>query len=227
MAESNSEIDSLRTAIAELGLACSEDQILQLDCYRRELLEWNKKINLTRHLTIEQFVDRDVRDTMMLNQFLEPRSRILDVGTGGGVPGILLSILRPDLQISLSESVAKRANVLEKIVARVGVSSRTIHARAEDILAAESFDVLTVRAVARLQKVLTWFSPHWSAIGQLLLVKGPAWAGERLEAREAGLLKDLELRRLARYSPANSGAECVVLRVRHPSSQTPRQCPTD
>ena len=209
------EIAVLREAFADQGVSYSENQIHQIDHYRRELWEWNKKINLTRHLTIEQFVDRDLRDTLMLERFLEPQVRVLDVGTGGGVPGMILSILRPDLAISLSESVAKRARVAAEIVDRVGVPSRMIHARAEEILVEESFDVLTVRAVARLSKILTWFSPHWQSIGQLLLVKGPAWAEERHEARQAGLLRDLELRLLTTYSVSNSGAECVILRVRH------------
>ena len=215
MTESTHQTAVLLEAVAKQGFVCSENQIEQLDHYRRELWEWNKKINLTRHLTIEKFIDRDLRDTLMLERFLEPGMCVLDVGTGGGVPGMILSILRPDLTLSLSESVAKRAKVVQAIAEEVGAGARVMHGRAENILAEESFDALTIRAVARLSKILTWFNPHWHSIGQILMVKGPSWIEERLESRQAGLLRDLELRTLVSYSNLNTdGAQSVILRVR-------------
>ena len=130
---------------------------------------------------------------------------------------MILSILRPELSITLSESVAKRAKVLCSIADTVGSNARVMHGRAENILARESFDVLTIRAVARLNKILSWFRPHWKSIDQILLVKGPAWIEERRESREAGLLGDLQLRILLRYphSPdaTGAGSESVILRV--------------
>ncbi|MDG2409892.1 MAG: 16S rRNA (guanine(527)-N(7))-methyltransferase RsmG [Pirellulales bacterium] len=216
MTESTHYLAALSDAVAKQGFNCSEDQIEQLDDYRRQLWEWNKKINLTRHLTIEKFIDRDLQDSLMLERFLEPGTRVLDVGTGGGVPGMILSILRPDLSLSLSESVEKRAKVVQTIAEAVGADVRVIHGRAENVLAEESFDTLTIRAVAKLHKILTWFSPHWQSIGQILMVKGPAWVEERLESREAGLLRDLELRMLLSYSNSSpGGSESVILRVYH------------
>ena len=217
MEKSNDYTNALAEAVAEYGFCCDRKQIVQLDHYRRELWEWNNKINLTRHLTIEKFIERDLQDSLMLERFIDPQSRILDVGTGGGVPGMILSILRPDLSITLSESVAKRAKVLCSIADTVGSNARVMHGRAENILARESFDVLTIRAVARLNKILSWFRPHWKSIDQILLVKGPAWIEERRESREAGLLGDLQLRILLRYphSPdaTDAGGESVILRV--------------
>ncbi len=203
--------------MAAHGFRCARNQAVQLDHYRRELWEWNEKINLTRHLTIEKFIDRDLQDSLMLERFIDQETRVLDVGAGGGVPGMILSILRPDLALTLSESVAKRAKVLQSIADAVGSNARIVHARAENILVDESFDALTIRAVARLHKILSWFGPHWRSIGQILLVKGPAWVEERLESREAGLLRDLELRILLRYPcppvASESGMESLILRV--------------
>ncbi len=219
MAELTDHSGALATAMARYGFHCSRDQVVQLDHYRRELWEWNEKINLTRHVSIEKFIDRDLQDSLMLERFLESGKRILDVGAGGGVPGMILSILRPDLALTLSESVAKRAKVLQALADAVGSNARVIHARAENILAEESFDALTIRAVARLSKILSWFGPHWKSIDQILLVKGPAWVEERLESREAGLLRDLQLRVLLRYPcppvASDGGAESVILRVSH------------
>ena len=210
---------ALVEAMAGYGFRCSRNQVRQLDHYRRELWEWNEKINLTRHLSIEKFIGRDLQDSLMLERFLDPEIRVLDVGAGGGVPGMILSILRPDLAITLSESVAKRAKVLQALADAVGSNARVVHARAENILGDESFDTLTIRAVARLNKILSWFGPYWKSIDQILLVKGPAWVEERLESREAGLLRELQLRVLLRYSgppvASEGSAESVILRVSH------------
>jgi 16S rRNA G527 N7-methylase RsmG len=69
----------------------------QLDNYRRQLWAWNERLNLTRHTTLEKFVSRDVVDSHQLSNLLQRGERVLDVGTGGGVPGVVLAILRPDL----------------------------------------------------------------------------------------------------------------------------------
>ena len=70
------------------------------------------------------------------------------------------------------------------------------------------------RAVAPLPKLLRWLAPHWHAFDLLLVIKGPAWVEEREEAREAGLLKNLHLRKLASYPLSGTSAESVVLSIR-------------
>ena len=86
-----------------------DEQAALLEQYCRLLWDWNTKINLTRHTDYQTFVARDLVDSLALAEFLEPGERVLDVGTGGGVPGIVLAIVRPDLAVSLSESVGKKA----------------------------------------------------------------------------------------------------------------------
>jgi 16S rRNA (guanine527-N7)-methyltransferase len=138
---------------------------------------------------------------------------VLDVGSGGGVPGAILAILRPDLDVTLCDSVAKKAAALAGIVEASGGRTPVVHGRAEELLKNERFDSLVVRAVAPLYKLLTWFQPHWDSIGQLLVVKGPAWAEERAAARERRLLRGLELRKVAEYETPGSGAVSVILRI--------------
>lgn len=192
-----------------------------LDRYCRALWDWNTRLNLTRHTTYDKFVARDVIDSLALERLLESGDRVLDVGTGGGVPGVILAIVRPDLEVSLCESVAKKARAVEAIVAEAALALPVYHARAEEVLAAHHFDTLVVRAVAPLPKLLTWFAPHWDNFGRLLVIKGPHWVDERHEARERGLLRGLELRKAAAYPLAGTHSESVILSIQ------PKQAGTD
>lgn len=210
--------DSLAEALADVGIALEPAQVEQLDHYRRLLWSWNEKMNLTRHTTLEKFVTRDVVDSHQLALLLERGERVLDVGTGGGVPGVVLAILRPDLSVSLCESVGKKARAVEGIVAELELATPVYACRAADVLEINTFDTLVARAVAPLRKVLTWLAPHWDAFDRLLLVKGPAWVEERSEARHHGLLKDLELRKAATYVTPRTGAETVILKIWRPDS---------
>ena len=174
----------------------------------------NEKLNLTRHTDFDKFVARDVVDSMALERFLDSGERVLDVGSGGGVPGAILAIVRPDLEVTLSDSVAKKARALEEIVQSAGVAARVRHAPAQAVLELERFDTLTARAVAPVSKLLTWFAPHWDNFNRLLIIKGPAWIEERAAARTAGLLKSLELRKLCSYPLPGTDSESVVLSIR-------------
>jgi len=205
--------DSLQAALARHQIELDEDQVELLDRYCRLLWEWNEKLNLTRHTTYEKFVARDVVDSLAMEPFLDSGWRVLDVGTGGGVPGIVLAIARPDLEVALAESVAKKATAVADIVKRLGLKIPVHHGRAEELLERRQYDALVVRAVAPLAKLLTWFAPHWKAVGQLLVIKGPAWVEERRVARERGLLRGLELRKLAAYPLPGTKSESVILGI--------------
>jgi 16S rRNA (guanine527-N7)-methyltransferase len=209
--------DTLPAALARHGIELEDDQVKLLDRYARVLWAWNEKLNLTRHTDYEKFVSRDVMDSHWLEQFLDSAERVLDVGTGGGVPGVILAILRPDLEVSLCESVAKKARAVEDIVRQLGVPIAMHHARAEELLANREYDSLVVRAVAPLEKLLTWFEPHWGSFQRLLIIKGPAWVEERAVAQEKKLLRGLRVNVVATYPLHGTESESVVLEVRRAS----------
>jgi 16S rRNA (guanine527-N7)-methyltransferase len=136
-------------------------------------------MNLTRHTTWDKFVGRDLLDSLQLSQLLEPGQEVLDVGTGGGVPGIVLAILRDDVEISLSESVQKKARVVQEMVRQLDLPCAVYAERAEKLLEDLRYDVLVARAVGPLWKMCKWFQNHWNDFGCLLAVKGPGWVEER------------------------------------------------
>ena len=210
----NEQSASLVDALAAYQIELPADQVTQLDRYCQAIWDWNTRLNLTRHDTYDKFVARDLVDSLQLAQVIENGERLLDVGTGSGVPGMVLCLIRPDLDICVCDSVAKKAKAVADVAAQLEMKIQVAHARAEEILEIESFDSLTARAVGSMTKMLRWFEPHWNAIGRLLLTKGPKWVEERGEARHLGLLSNLELRKLVSYSVPGTDWESVILSVR-------------
>ncbi|MHB0957431.1 MAG: 16S rRNA (guanine(527)-N(7))-methyltransferase RsmG [Pirellulaceae bacterium] len=206
---------SLPEALQRRAIELASPQVSQIDRFRALLWEWNTKLNLTRHTAYDTFVSRDIVDSCELAKLLAPGEEILDVGSGGGVPGVLLAILRPDLDVTMCDSTQKKARVLTSIVAELGLPAAVHHCRAEQLLEDLRFDSVVARAVGPLWKILTWFEPHWASIGRLLLIKGPRWVEERAEAKARGLLRRLELRRVAVYPLENTPSESIILQVTH------------
>jgi 16S rRNA (guanine527-N7)-methyltransferase len=206
--------DTMAQALARHHIELPDDQQQLLDRYAKLLWDWNEKINLTRHTTFEKFVSRDLVDTLWLAKFIDAGDRVLDVGTGGGVPGIVLAIIRPDLEVTLSDSVQKKARVAADIVQQLELPIQVHAGAAQDLLKTKHFDTLVARAVAPLPKLLGWFDLHWDAFSQLLVIKGPAWVEERAEARHRGLFKSLELRKLGEYPLPDTDSRSVVLGIR-------------
>ena len=212
--DSTPEFDCLAAAAEWVGLEFTPQQLEQLDAYRQMLWDWNEKINLTRHTTMAKFAARDLLDTVELSKQIPTGDRVLDIGSGGGVPGLPLAILRPDLTVAVCDSVGKKSRVLEDLVANLALPVTVYPARAEQVLQITTQGTLIARGVASIKKLLTWLGPHWDAFDRLLLVKGKAWVEERGEARHYGLFHDLDLRRLASYESPLVG-ESVILSITH------------
>ncbi|OHB78826.1 MAG: 16S rRNA (guanine(527)-N(7))-methyltransferase RsmG [Planctomycetes bacterium RBG_16_64_10] len=205
---------NLAAALAQHDIHIDPDRIPPLQCYCQTLWSWNEKLNLTRHMTYDRFATRDVVDSLALAPWIPSNARVLDAGTGGGVPGVVLAILRPDLQMSLCESVGKKFRAVEAIVAELGLAVTAYHARLEKLLATANFDTLVARAIAPLPRLLAWLEPHRDRFDQLLVVKGRSWQAECQQARIRGLLKSLQLTRISTYRTPGSHATNVILQIR-------------
>ncbi|MFP6753691.1 MAG: RsmG family class I SAM-dependent methyltransferase, partial [Pirellulaceae bacterium] len=146
---------------------------------------------------------------------------VLDVGSGGGVPGIVLSIIRPDLEITLSESVTKKAEALNQIIDKLGLPIPVHNSRAESLLDDLRFDLLISRAVGPLWKICHWFQSSWHEFNCMLAIKGPRWVEERIEARQRGLLAGVQLRKAASYPMPGTESESVILKIWLASREEP------
>jgi 16S rRNA (guanine527-N7)-methyltransferase len=201
------------TALEEAGLEIPADRAERLQEYARVLWRWNEKLNLTRHTDWPLFVGRDLRDCVHLAPLLDAGEEVLDLGSGGGVPGIPLAILRPDISMSLAESVGKRATVLNDIVQELDLPVPVYAARGEELLQDFRFTTIVSRAVGSIEKFCNWVGPNWPSVGRLLLIKGPRWVDERGTARHTGALKGLQLRRAATYPLGDGENEGVILQI--------------
>ena len=201
-------------ALEKHSIDLEPQAVESLQAYAQSMWRWNEQLNLTRHTSWELFVSRDLRDCVQLAPLLEAGEEVLDLGSGNGVPGIPLAILRPDVEIALAESVKKRANVLGDIIGELGLPVTVYGARGEDLLHDFRFTTIVARAVGSIAKFCRWVEPHWSCIDRLLLIKGPKWVEERGEARHSGLLANLQLRRVAAYPLGDdSDSEGVILQI--------------
>ncbi len=187
-------------ALERHSIELEEPVAEKLEAYAKTMWQWNDQLNLTRHTTWDLFVGRDLRDCVQLAPTLDPGEEVLDLGSGNGVPGIPLSILRPDVDVSLAESVAKRANVLGEMISELDLPVPVYSARGEDLLDDFRFSSLVCRAVGSITKLCRWIEPHWSNVDRMLLIKGPKWVEERGEARHQGLMANLQLRKIVSYS---------------------------
>ena len=204
---------TLEEVLAAYQIELPAKKIALLDRYCRALWDWNAKLNLTRHDDYEKFVTRDLVDTLQLAACLQKGEHVLDVGTGGGVPGIPLAILRPDLDVELCDATGKKAKAVGAILDEIGLDLNVWHAKGEELVKAHRFHTLVIRALSKLNRILEIFAPAWYAFDRLLLIKGPAWVEERGEARHFGRLTNLALRKLAEYTNPGLEHQSVILQV--------------
>jgi len=205
--------ETLEQALERHSITLSASKIKLIDQYCTLLWEKNVHLNLTRHTDYNKFVSRDLIDSIHLSNLLTKEEHVLDVGTGGGVPGILLAILRPDLKIELCDSTGKKAIAVGEIVDELKLNLPVWHAKVESLLKVHRFQTLVIRAVAKMKKLMEWLTPHWHAFDRILMVKGPHWVDERGESRHFNLMSKVALRKLDSYYIYDTEIESVILQI--------------
>ncbi|CUH95774.1 Ribosomal RNA small subunit methyltransferase G [Propionispora sp. 2/2-37] len=181
----------LLQAAKEYGVALTEHQAKQFAEYYALLITWNEKINLTaitepREVAVKHMID----SLSCYHEAYFPRgSKIIDVGTGAGFPGLPLKIIRPDITLTLLDSLQKRLNFLQEVVQKLALQDvRLLHARAEDAgkkLEREQHDVALSRAVARLNVLSELCLPMVKPGGYFVALKGAQYLQEIKEGQSA------------------------------------------
>lgn len=204
----------LRTEAECLALELPDEFWKPIGDYCLMLWDWNTKINLTRHTTPESFVRRDLLDSWHVSKCISENEEVLDVGTGSGVPGIILAVIRPDLQVTLCDSIAKKANVVEEITKKLKLQVPVYAESVQKVLEDFRYDSLTSRAVGPIVKLCRWLDPYWHTFGRMLAIKGPKWPEEKIEAAGRGVLKRVDLKCLVSYPMPGTESESSILQLK-------------
>jgi len=199
--------DLLFRHAGELGVVLSSEQVSAFSRYLELLCEWNQRFNLTAISLPEEILVKHFLDSLScaIAVDLPAQRTLIDVGTGAGFPGLVLKIAYPHLAVRLVDAVQKRLRFLERVIEELGLTNvTTLHARVEDLAAAppqlanrksprpqshptlrEASDVVTARAVARLNVLAEWTLPLARVGGCVVAMKGPDVVAEVDEAQPA------------------------------------------
>jgi 16S rRNA (guanine527-N7)-methyltransferase len=165
----------LAEGIADMQLEVSAEQQGRLMDYLALMFKWNSVYNLTSLRDPMQMVTHHLLDSLAAVPAFAGANNVLDVGSGGGLPGIVLAIVRPDMKVSMIDTVHKKTAFLTQVKAELGLANVTVYTmRVEQLQVSDKFDVITSRAFADLSDFVNWSSHLLADGGRFIALKGVA-----------------------------------------------------
>ena len=214
----------IREILSPLRPDLSAEQLALFETYYAMLADWNTRVNLTAITEPEDVAKKHFLDSLAAAPYLKPNASIVDVGTGAGFPGLPLLILRPDLKVTLMDSLQKRLVFLEAVCKELKLKAELVHARAEDAgqnpKYREKFDVALTRAVSALPVLCELTLPLVKVGGTSIAYKGDS--AEELAA-SGNALSVLHATAERVVIPADYGARELVILTKN--GTTPKQYP--
>lgn len=213
----------------------SEEKYNKFQKYMNLLIERNKNINLTAITDKDEIVLKHFVDSLTISKYIVDNSKIIDVGTGAGFPGIPLKIYNESLDITLLDSLNKRINFLNDVIEMLNLNKiRAFHSRAEDAAKnpdyRERFDIATSRAVANLSTLVEYLLPFVRVNGICICMKGPNVDEELNRAKKAievlgGRIEQVDNLKLAADDAENDLERNIIIirKVRKCSNKYPRK----
>ena len=214
----------------------TEEKNAILEKYMEGILAWNEKVNLTNITDPAEFRIKHNADSLMCVDFPEfaEAETVIDVGTGGGFPGIPLAVYAPEKHFTLLDSLNKRLKIIDELAGELGIKNITlVHGRAEDAARAkehrEKYDLCVSRAVSNLATLSEYCLPFIKVGGYLLAYKGPGAEEEVKEAAKAlktlgGSLVDIRETSMEEYGLDHR--ILVIKKVRNTPKAYPRKAGT-
>ena len=199
--------NTLEQGARALGLALHDDAREKLERYADRLLAWNRKVNLTAITDPAELAEKHLVDSLALVPEATGAATLLDVGSGGGLPGIPLAIALPSLDVTCCDSVAKKVAFVKAVAAELGLRVRGVAARAEGEPEREGLpraEVVVSRAFADPERWLPLAARYLTPGGKVLVTLGREADEEGL--RRAGAAAGLTLSDLRRFALPRSGA---------------------
>ncbi len=164
--------ERLERALASLDVTTTARQRHQLLALAESLLRWSRRFNLTSIRTLDGVVDRHLVDSLAINPYIDG-TRLIDVGTGAGFPGLPLAILRPDVEFTLLDAVGKKIRFVVQMAAELELENVTgLHARVPEYVPEAPFTTVTTRAYADIPGILRDCEHLLTDGGRILAMKG-------------------------------------------------------
>jgi len=168
------------SALNKMNLKLEPDQLKQFETYKDMLVHWNQKFNITNITEEDEIYIKHFCDSLSLvnTGLFDGYKKVIDVGTGGGFPGLVLKVYNNELDMTLMDSLNKRINFLNEVIKELNLSMvKTIHARAEELALVnehrEKYDISVSRAVASLNTLSEYCLPFVKVNGYFIAMKGP------------------------------------------------------
>lgn len=212
------------------GVEITDEIAEKLNIYGNLLIEWNEKINLTAITEPKEVLYKHFYDCILFfkNVQVPMNAKIVDVGTGAGFPGMVLKIVRPDLKVTLLDSLNKRLIFLNDVIEKLGLSGiETVHMRAEEAgkskKCREAYDIATARAVANMPVLLEYCTPLVKKGGTFVAMKGPSVTEELENCGNALKILGMETPAVSCETLRNDEQRAFVIAKK--ISQTPPKYP--
>lgn len=208
--------DALRDQLVKLGIRL-DDAVLKAELnFLSEMLRWNKTHNLTAITNLNEAIEKHLVDSLTLLPYLVGGESLLDIGSGGGFPGIPLRIACPELKVVSVDAVAKKISFQRHAVRRLKLTGfKPWHGRIEQVpqqgFAADGFDLIVARAFASLQDLLEFALPCLKSGGRIVAMKGVEGEAELLEVDDWLALNGLYCSQQVSLTLPNSGATRYLL----------------
>ncbi|MFX0549876.1 16S rRNA (guanine(527)-N(7))-methyltransferase RsmG [Hathewaya histolytica] len=226
----------LQEACQDIGLEFTKEKYEQFMLYKDLIKEWNQKVNLTSIKEDEEIIKKHFIDSIKIFKFegLKDAKKVIDIGTGGGFPGIPMKIVNPKCEMVLLDSLNKRVNFLNIVIKELKLDNiSTIHGRAEDFALnpeyREQFDCVVSRAVANMSVLSELCLPYVNLGKHFIPLKGPAVEEELEESKRALDILGGNVEKVIPVQIENSDLEhnlVIVKKIKHTPKQYPRKAGT-
>lgn len=213
----------LKNLLDLMQLQVAADAVPRLVWYLEEMLRWNRRINLTAITDPEQALEKHLLDSLTLLPLLQGRETLLDMGSGAGLPGIPLKLVRPDLNVLSLDSVRKKIIFQQHVARSLSLPGFTALAgRIETLLCQRPdyrahFEVVTARALTGLPQIMALAEPFLAPAGRLIAMKGPEGDREWEQAEPAAERHGLACEKAIKWRLPVSGARRTLLVLRRAS----------
>lgn len=223
--------EQFSSLLADKGITLSTGQLEQFDKYYQLLVEWNEKMNLTAITVEEDVYAKHFYDSVSASFYFsfEKIKTVADIGAGAGFPSLPLKICFPHLQITIIDSLQKRISFLHEVIQSLGLEGVTaLHGRAEEAGhqtgLRESFDLVSARAVARLNVLAEYCIPFVRIGGTFLAMKGADISLELHEAKKAMKMLGGKTNKVETFELPNQAGERNIIII-DKISETPKRFP--